>query len=256
MSVRVSGSGTVEPGSYEQIHISGSGKITGPISCSEFHCSGSVRCAGDVEVGGEMHLSGSADVKGAVAADILHVSGSASMERCTAATELKCSGSLKCAGQIQGGVMRVSGSLNGQGSIQATELSVSGILKCGGDLSAEDINVRGVVDCEGLMNAEKIDIEFARGMHIDSIGGGTVRIVPSREGSLLRLLPKLVGARGTVEVKNAIEADTVTLEAVYAQAVRGRTVVIGADCRIGLVQYSGTAEIDPSAHVERCEKTE
>ena len=50
MNVRISGNGNICAGEYDNIHISGSSTLKGPIRCNSFYCSGSSRCNGTLEV--------------------------------------------------------------------------------------------------------------------------------------------------------------------------------------------------------------
>ena len=60
MDMKISGSGTVPPGEYENIKISGSGHLEGTVTCTGLHVSGSAS-ADTVECSGEIHISGACD---------------------------------------------------------------------------------------------------------------------------------------------------------------------------------------------------
>ena len=62
MDMKVSGSGSIPGGEYENVRISGSGKCHGNIKCISFHASGSAHCAGSVECTEEFHVSGSGHI--------------------------------------------------------------------------------------------------------------------------------------------------------------------------------------------------
>jgi hypothetical protein len=53
---------------------------------------------------------------------------------------------------------------------------------------------------------------------------------------------------------SVIEADEIQLEDTRADVVRGRNVVIGAGCRIGLVEYADELRVDPDAEVKERKK--
>ena len=44
--MKISGSGTIAPGTYGKVSISGSGQASGPIDCEDFNISGSGRVTG------------------------------------------------------------------------------------------------------------------------------------------------------------------------------------------------------------------
>lgn len=240
MDMKISGSGSIPAGEYEGIHISGSGRIVGPVRCDNVHVSGSMHAEDGIECKNDFKISGSAHVAKAVKAGSMKISGSGHIGDLTIGTELKVSGSLHADGAVKAGIIHVSGSI-----------------KTDGDMEAEEIRVSGIANCRGLMNAETIDIEFQRGMEIDSIGGSTIRIyrrLIENTKSILPLFSSLVKRTWGFVTTNTVEGDVIALEGVKAKRVSGRVVAIGADCQIDLVQYSESIEIDPSAKVGHIEK--
>ncbi|MBR5868720.1 MAG: hypothetical protein IKZ21_04685 [Clostridia bacterium] len=240
MDMKISGSGQIPGGEYEVIRISGSGRIAGPIRCDSLHVSGSMHAEDGIECKNEFKISGSGRVGKAVKSGSMSVSGSGHTGSLHVDTDL-----------------RASGSLHAEGSVKAGSIHISGSIKADGDVEAEEIHVSGIANCKGLMNAENIEIEFQRGMEIDSIGGSTIRIyrrLLENPKSILPLFSSLVKRNWGFVTTNTVEGDVIALDGVKAQRVSGRIVAIGADCQIDLVQYSETVEIDPSAKVGRTEK--
>lgn len=224
MDVRISGSGVITAGEYNDVKVCGSGKLSGLIRCVNFSSSGSA--------GGDAEIIASGDVK---------CSGSAKIEKGITAKNVKTSGALSCDGDVKCGTFKVSGSA-----------------KVGGGIEADEIKLSGEITCGGLMNAEKMEIDAERGT-IDSIGGGTIIITQKKSAKKTFRLPlftKLAGATGTsdVTVKNSIEGDTIAIEGVRTPKVVGRVVAIGAGCDIDLAQYSEEIEINDNAKVGRYEK--
>ena len=74
--IRISGSGTVGSGEYNEVKISGSGRICGDVKCERFAVSGSAHSAGVIECSGELSVSGSLKTDGGVKADSARISGS------------------------------------------------------------------------------------------------------------------------------------------------------------------------------------
>lgn len=239
MNVNVSGSSHITAGEYEKISISGSAKLDGVIRCQSFSCSGSVSGESQLEVDEAFKVSGSCGLQGSLRAQEIKVSGAMKMEgNCTAAEGLKVSGGFKCGGDVKCG-----------------ELKISGGAKVEGGIEAESVRVSGRINCGGLLNAETIEIERCTAT-IGEIGGGSIRILHS-DASVNGILFGLFRAphsRGIVQVPGGIEGDEIVLEGVQTPTVRGRVVAIGPDCKIDLVQYSETIEIDPSATVKKYEK--
>lgn len=240
MDMHISGSGLIAAGEYENIHVSGSGRLQGLVRCSSFRASGSCR-GEEVECKGAFHVSGSGRFDKAVKAGSLAASGSAVFDAdVTVEEECKCSGYVKCGGSMKCGTLKVSGGLD-----------------VGGDAEAEVVRASGRLNCGGLLNAEEISICFDTGMTIGSIGGSKIVIYRNSSGKKLRLplLSSFVkNAGGSVKVEQAIEGDEIAVEGVCAQRISGRVVAIGDDCEIGLVQYSEQIEVAPTAKIGKLEK--
>lgn len=241
MDMRISGSGQIAAGEYDNIRISGSGRCSGLVRCASFHASGSA--SGEtLECKNELKVSGSCGFDKDVRCGSLGVSGAFSCGgNLTAEQKVHCSGGAKVTG-----------------TVKCSELQVSGGITAGGDIEAETVKVSGKINCGGLLNAEEINICSSGNMEIGTIGGSKVVIYLERSAKRIERLPLLSSlihfSGGAVRVKNAIEADTIALENVKTPRVSGRIVAIGEDCEIDLVQYSEEIEISPKAKVGRTEK--
>ena len=243
MNMKISGSGSIAAGEYENISVSGSARLGSPIRCQSFHCAGSSHGDGDLEAQKTVGISGSTHFEGSVSAQDIKISGSAKIDRnCISTGELVISGSTRCGGNLKGNTIRVSGALHAE------------------SIEGEDVLIDGKLVCAGLLNAEHIVIKMdGSSSEIGSIGGSKISIYPerhSKKAPRLPLLSKLLGNNGRngLEVKESIEGDEIALEAVSAKSVTGRVVAIGEGCHIQLVQYSESIEISPDAHVERQER--
>lgn len=237
MDMKISGSGAVPAGEYENIKISGSGRLDGRVRCENLYASGSVK--GDaLECRGEVGVSGSGSFSGDLTAGDVSVSGSISFGgELTADGVIECSGSMKC-----------------KKNIKCDELHVSGGASVSGDVEAERIRVSGVLNCPGLVNAEEITVKFDRGMDIGSVGGSRITIVRDRRSRSFFNIFSLGRHAGAVRVSGAIEGDVIELENVHTPSVTGNNVKIGEGCEIGVVRYSGEIKISDKATVGRTEK--
>ena len=241
MDMKISGSGVIAAGEYDDIRISGSGKLSGLVRCQSLHISGSasgeeVECREDIKISGSGHFH----------------------QRMKAGS-LSVAGAFTCDGDIQADtVIKCSGGAKSKGSVKCTTLSVAGSLSCEADIEAETVKISGRLNCAGLLNAEEITIKANAGMEIGNIGGSKIAIYRDescKKKIRLPLLSSLIkGSDGTITVLNAIEGDQIALENVSAPRVSGRVVAIGEDCRIDLVQYSEQIEIAPGAQVGQTEK--
>ena len=241
MDMKISGSGKIPAGEYQQVSTHGSGRLFGLVRCTTFHASGSTK-------GEQLEC-----------AEMLRASGSTSFSGDVKAGDAAISGSFSCGGRFfSDGEIRTSGSTKCKGLVKCDTLSISGTLTAGGDVEAEAVTVRGCINCTGLINAEQVDIRFGNGMKIGSVGGSRIAILSRKISGFFKSLPLISRLSKTsftcVIVANVIEGDVVELEHVTCPRVTGRTVSIGRGCYIDLVQYSGEIKIARGAKVGKVEK--
>lgn len=235
MDMRISSSGVISSGDYDDIYVGGSCRAEGFIRCKSFSCSGSFSGKADIECENEFSASGSFSNKGTVKAGYFHCSGSASNSADITADKIKCSGSFAV-----------------QGNVKARELKISGSLRAAKDIEAEIAKFGGSVHCDGMINAEELYIDISSSdSKAASIGGSKVEIKSNPSNLLFnRLFFKKHGSFTT----ESIEADEIDIEYTNAKTVCGRCVNIGKGCKIDLVQYSDKIEIAPDAKVGKFEK--
>lgn len=242
MDMRISGSGMITSGEYENIGISGSAKGEGLISCKNFSCSGSAKLNGELRCEGKISIAGSLHAEKNISAGEISISGSVKAGGdCKVKEKLSVSGSCVFGGDIKCNVLKASGGISAK------------------NVEAENADIRGKINAEGLINAEQIKIEFENDGSAENIGGGKIVIFPhthSKPIARLPLISKIMGKAGSdcFTVKDSIEGDEIALENVTAENVSGRVVAIGAGCRISCVKYGETIEISPDAEVGTYEK--
>ena len=223
MDMSISGAGRIAPGEYENIRISGSGRLCGLVRCASLRTAGA--CSGE-----------SLDCTGAA-----KTAGSCSFSGDISSQELHCSGSFSCGG-----------------SLRVNSLSVCGAVSVKEDITAEAATVIGAIKCKGLLNAETIRIKSDGFCHIGAIGGCDVRIKPEHSRTVLLRIPLLSRLYKEkwekIQIRDHIEADVIDLVNVSAPRVSGRVVTVGDGCHIDLVQYSEEIEISPKAKVGKTEK--
>lgn len=234
-TVSISGSGSFAGGNYGSVRISGSGKCTDPFTADNVRISGSASLA-TVETG-ELRIAGSAKFSGRVSAEKMSVSGVCKIEEdCEAAN------------------LQVSGSMSACKGLRGTNGSVSGSILVDGDMEFEELAISGAANVSGLLNAETLTIHLGGNCEIGEIGGNTIFVdVPPRH---LGFLGRLLGGFITPTLKcGTIEGESIRLENTVCDTVRGKNVVIGSGCEIGLVEYSDELMVDPDSRVQRKEKT-
>lgn len=239
--MKISGSGLIGSGEYENITISGSGKIQGAIKCENLSVAGSAS-GESIECNGEMKIAGNCSFSSNIKTN-----------------EIRVSGSFKCGGSIASeNSFKCSGYSKIEKSIKCKNFNLSGYALVNDGIEAEDININGKIDCEGLINAENITIKFWDSTSkIGSIGGSKLTVKKESGKDLCSRLPILKWFYKTthkVKITNEIECDIIDIDNVTAPKVTGRIVKIGENCEVDLVQYSETVEISPKAKVGKTEK--
>lgn len=260
VNMHVSGSSSIDGGTYAEITISGSGTAQADISCDRLRVSGSGRFAGALLCEGEARVSGSASVGGDIRAGTLHVSGSLNASKSVFAGTLQVSGSLKAAGDVEADEARISGGGKVQGALRGRSLRLSGSLSVEEGVECEELDMSGGFTANGLMNAESVRIRIGGRCKADEIGGETIDIRKSDTENMagLRFLGAIFNSFTPERFleANAIEGTSVYLENTRCAAVRGRRVEIGPGCQIDRVEYGESLSVDPDSEVREQVKTD
>lgn len=210
-NMHISGSGTIAAGDYGSIHVSGSGRINGSVTCADLHCSGSATAEGDVISSGDV----------------------------------KCSGSFHGSGKVEAALVSCSGSAKVDGGIKADTIKADGAIKAA-NMEAERIVVSGACGVPGLMNAETIEIKLGGRCTVGSIGCGKLTVKPGIGCERFLLGCK----RDDLLEVGTIEGDEIELENTTADIVRGKNIIIGKNCTIKTVEYSQNLTVNPSSEVK------
>lgn len=261
-NLNLSGSGhvTSDGSLYENVHISGAGKIDGDLRCMEIHASGSANVNGNVYCEGDAHCSGSGHFGGSFECKELHASGACHISKNLRCTVAHLSGASKVCGNMECETARCSGATEVRGDVTFRELTMSGVSKIRGNASGENVRISGITEIGGLLNAENIEIFIEASVmseaqvRIKEIGCTNLTVTPRTNGfnSIFdSLFVKKGGVyRCALVCCEVIEGDEVKLFGTSAKIVRGRNVKIGEGCEIERVEYSGSIEIADSAVVK------
>lgn len=233
-SMRISGSGSVHGGVYDEVKISGSGRISGDVECTSLKVSGSAKIEGKVKTG-ECRISGSANIEGELIADDIHISGSTNADGdLIASNDIKISGGAKVGGALKAGNIRLSGGVSVQKGIECEILDMSGAFKVTGLINAGTLNVR--------LNGDS---------RAEDIGGDEIIVLRERDAGIKRVFGiniPISFSNGTLTA-DTIEGGKIHLEYTRAKVVRGEVIEIGPGCSIDKVEYSGSLIVDEEAQV-------
>ena len=159
---------------------------------------------------------------------------------------LKISGSAKFQGNLKGNDVVISGSSKIAGNAIGESIRVSGSVSVEGNCEGTEVTISGSANIKGLLSGDKIYLNGPSG-YIKEIGGSEITIKDRNNVILFGIIRFNSGKGLNCEL---IEGDTIELENVKCDLVRGHNIKIGENCRIKMVEYTGSIEIDKKSKVE------
>lgn len=210
-NVRLVGESETSGGSFGWVRVTGDAKFFGEVSCERFSLTGTAHVKGDLGI-----------------------------------RSMSYTGDVKVDGSMRGGSLKGTGGLQLQRDFRGEELRMTGKLAASGAVEAERIDLRGALETSSLVNADEVIIRMHGPSRAKEIAGGTVTIRRSR-GQILKGLLRSASRSGLEAA--LIEGDTLYLEYVRAEIVRGNTVRLGPGCDIGRVEYRHTLEKHASSKI-------
>ncbi|MBO4653588.1 MAG: hypothetical protein J5649_09770 [Lachnospiraceae bacterium] len=218
-------------GSYEDLHLSGSVSMLGPIKVDVMRMNGDFFGEYTLKVG-TLHATGSMRVP---------------QMRCTSAfwygnsavrTKLQVSQHLS-----------ISGQFIGEGSIIAPVVRMNGTVSYSGPITAKEITAYGTLTL-GQLDANAIHLGFSERGLCAGIKGKQIVLVPRKPGILERMfLPPRSVNNTFLTVSEGITGDNIVLEHVITNTVSGNDVIIGPGCKVNKVYYRDHIYIDEAAFV-------
>jgi cytoskeletal protein CcmA (bactofilin family) len=227
--IKISGSGKISGGKYNEVKISGSAKTDGDIDCRYYKC------------------SGSSTAKGNVRAKIVGISGSTKIEGNLDTEELTVSGSSHILGNVIAKKIEISGSSEIGGNLHTDDIQISGSTSINGDCEAENFHAKGSFKIGGLLNAGNIDIEMYGRCIVKDIGGENIK-VKLGAAHVFRKMMNFFSNDDRL-VTGIIEGDDIYLENTDAKMVRGNNVTIGLNCNIEAVEYRNEVNISENSEI-------
>lgn len=215
-NLNINGYGSCGGGEFQEVKISGKGKINNDIKCIK------------------LKISGSANIYGNVNSENISISGI-----------------LKVKGNVNALNSYVSGLINIDGGFKGNDLNCDGSLTVKNDIECESIVLNGSLTNKNFINCENIEINLQGLSACNEIGAHKVSVWNHNSSkSFFKLfLPKKF-KENKLEAKT-IEADEIFLESCCIDSVKGKNIKIGLNSYINEVEYSESIEIDPSSKVEK-----
>ncbi|MGH4120593.1 polymer-forming cytoskeletal protein [Clostridium sp.] len=235
--IKITGSGSANGGTYNNVIISGSGKINGNLECVDFKTSGSSKVAGNLK------------------AENIKISGSAKIEGDVEVEDMKVSGSSHVTGNVKSQSIKINGSTHIEGSLYGEEIIIAGSVHIEKNCEAECFKASGSFKIQGLLNAGNININIGGNCAVKEIGGEhiEIRVSPLNNSLFRKAIDKMFNSRSEVNTE-LIEGDDIYIENTNAKIVRGNNITIGNGCNIGLIEYSEEINISRESIVQEQKK--
>lgn len=246
-NMRISGTGIIPKGEYNEIKISGSGSIVGDVRANLIKISGSGDSRCNIE-SNEIIISGSFDAESNMNINqLLKINGSLDCKGNIEAKDIKSNGSLECSSNILSNNMKVSGGAYIEGNVSFDNLEVRGIIDIEGNCEGREFLGYGGAKVRGLLSADKVTIITYRDSFIKEIGGEDI-VIKKKEDKKLSFIFFNPFSKGRVE-SECIEGDNIFVENTICKVLRGNTIIVGKGCRIGRIEYLGELTIDENSEV-------
>ncbi|AKA49443.1 hypothetical protein IX51_10430 [uncultured archaeon] len=236
--VRISGSGSLTEVDAHELHISGSGKVSGSVHVALMKVSGAAKVDGSVYFSDSLANSGSLNVSGVIKGGALNSSGTLSSES-TKVSAFISFGSAKMAGLLESESVESKGTLKASG-IKCRTMDSSGIVH------TETLE-SGKVQIHGAITASNVK---ADSFELESMGWGTEIKLLESDDILVTVKKRLVFPSSRVDI-GEIKGGTVRIESVRCPKISAREVTIGDNCRIGYVEAEKISVSDKSIVKEK-----
>ncbi|HET6873027.1 MAG TPA: cytoplasmic protein [Sporolactobacillaceae bacterium] len=229
----INGSGSSAGGTFRRVDLNGHGKVNGNLACVAFESNGFGTVNGDVEAQ-TVRMNGFGKINGSVSStETVQIDGKGFIEKGATINKMTVNGLTTIGGPVKG-----------------NNLVINGKVTIEGDCEVDQFNADGGFKIKGLLSADKIEIKVQGNCHAQEIGGQDIRVRQHTRGFMNLLKPFFSLKLET----NLIEGNTIELEGTHAKVVRGETIVIGRDCDIELVEYTGTLKNEKGSKIKEVKK--
>lgn len=235
--LRISGAGSAGGGTFNEVKISGAGKVSGDIDCNVLNTSGASEIDGNVKAV-SVKINGAFQVRGNLIAKELNINGGSTINGNIEAEKIKIHGGSEIGGYLHSG-----------------EVEIKGGIKIKDDCEAEDFKSHGGFTIGGLLNAGSIYINIGGDCRVKEIGGEKIEV--RRSDKAVYIFQKMI--KDIFNIKENLTADTIEGDDIYlehtsAKVVRGNNITIGPGCTIGVVEYKDHVNISQGANVNEQKK--
>jgi len=184
----------------EELRVSGSVKLRGPLKLGTVSVSGSLSVEGDVEAE-VLEVSGSARISGNLRSREVRASGSLSVKGSTETAELRISGSGEISGHVKTGILEVSGSLRAL-DVEASGARIDGAARVE-RLSGKKVFIGKDSEVSGLVVG--CYVEVGRDAEVERVVGDSVVVRRGAEVDYIEARSVVVERGAEVEDLRYIE---------------------------------------------------
>jgi cytoskeletal protein CcmA (bactofilin family) len=229
----INGSGSSGGGTFRKVDLNGFGKVNGNLECMEFESNGFGTVNGDLTAK-TVRMSGFGKINGSVTStELIHIDGKGFIEKGATINKMTINGLGTVGGPIKG-----------------NELEINGKVTINGDCEVDHFKADGAFKIKGLINADKIDIKAQGNCLANEIGGQDIH-VRFHKSAFMNFLKPFISLKLETGL---IEGNTIELEGTHAKVVRGEHIVIGKNCEIDLIEYTGTLKNDKGSKIKETKK--
>ena len=231
-NLQMDGLSSAGGGEFYKILINGKGTVTDDVNADYIEINGMGTLQGNAEAL-EVKISGTSSIKGNLDSEKIRISGTSRID-----------------GDVESEDVKIEGHANIGGNLKSERVRIDGKVTVGGNVEAETFESQGHIKIGKQLNAESIQIEVMLKCEAEEIVGSDIRVRRGK-ASLLKVVDNLFP---TILMVNTIEGDKLDLDCVNAKHVQGQDIIIGPECEIDMIEYSGTLQVDPKAVVRATSK--
>lgn len=213
----ITGSGTIGEGTYADISISGSGKLTGDIKCEKLNVTGTCKSTGKID-----------------AADVI-INGSLKVEDAIRANSITANGSLKVEGDIKTNNFYVNG------AVKTEETNVY----------AEYLEVNGGLTNEKELNADKIVVNGK--IKANEIVGTVIEISKHEFGLDVGEFFRFISKSGSINKAESITCETINAKNLKCNKICAENIILKGNCTVDFVECNGRLVIGRTCTVNNIE---
>ena len=231
VDVKIAGMGKVNGGKFGKVEISGMGEMSGDVDAES------------------INISGMGKIDGSAKAKEIVIKGAGTIEGIIESVSLKASGTFTAGSNVMSGKIELNGNGSFKGTIKTKEIESKGYLHVKEGVEAEEFVSKGGFNIGGLLNANKMEIRVYGPCIAKEIGGEEILVKHSRVIDL-DLIYNIIGKKERLQ-SDLIEGNNIQIEYTEAAVIRGKNIKIGPKCKIDLIEYSDTLDIDADSVVNR-----